>query len=540
MGAHSGSKIENNGLVFMLDPGSFSSVHPIGTHSTSVNPFTDPISNYSIIPNNYPYVTGKTYYTAVGLTYPESSQAAPWTSRQGLTPGIQQTTGTKTYDHTRDLGMFVWLEKTNTFLSSSYFNGERLNGHVYDTYDGQPTQHLFFQQDYDRIKAGFPDAIFIIIGSHAAENNDNDPETLKRLKEIGLPDSHIGSDRPEYVLIGKPNQPNTWRYIRENINSAIGYMNIGLPFNVQPNRGIRFQNSQYFDLPANLGYTANTGFTAIAWHKHLGTPAGGYHIVYGGGTFELSIPTAGQIRTGVYNTAGTRFVSNHGSGLNDGAWHQVAFKFDPASGGIKTSYIDGINVGTQSGIGTLISNGSVGDRTIGRYGSSTTYYWNGEGSAFLIYNRPLSDFEIKKLYDTYKNRFTINGILENLQYTGSSGSVFLDNGWSGNFGGGNTSGTAYNSGQFIQKNFTLNGPTNLIINSRFNSLFTNRNIRIRVINTSTGVDIYNNVQSWSNSGIIDLSDTVNLGSPFNGTVTIRYEHVSTFVAYHSGILITQQ
>jgi hypothetical protein len=405
MGAHSGTKVESNGLVFMLDPSSMASTHPIGTNSTGVNPFRDPINNHSITPNNFPYVTGKSYFTAVGLTYPESSQAAPWTSRHGVTPGIQATSGTKTYDHTRDLGMFVWDEDTNNWISSSYFNGERAGGHVYDTYDGQPTQHLFFQQDYDRIRDTFPNAIFLIIGSHAAENNDNDAGTLQRLQEIGLPDSHIGVGRPEYVLVGKPNQPTTHRYIRENINSAIGYMNIGFPFTAQSNNGFRFANSQYFNLPSDLGYTASTGFTAIAWHKHLGSPAGGYHIVYGGGTFEISIPTAGQIRTGVYNTSSTRFVSNHGSGLNDGNWHQVAMTFNPSGGGVKTSYIDGINVGTQTSIGTLISNGSVGDRTIGRYGTSTTYYWNGEGSGFLIYNRPLTDSEIKKLFDSYKGRF---------------------------------------------------------------------------------------------------------------------------------------
>jgi len=402
MGSYTGGKLNFDGLVFMLDPGSLLSTHPIGTSSIGVNPFSDPINNYSITPNNYPYVAGKNYFTAVGLTYPESNQAAPWGSRQGVTPGIQNTSAGKRYGHTRDLGMFVWNEDTNDWISSSYFRGERESGHVYDTYDGQPTQHEFFQQDYDRIKNEFPNAIFLIVGSHAAENNDNNAGTLQRLQELGLPDSHIGVGRPEYVLVGKPGSSTTQKYIRENINSAIGYMNVGFPFYTSLGRGFRFANSQYFNLPSNIGYTAASGFTAIAWHKHLGTPAGGYHIIYGGGYFEISIPTAGQIRTGVYNTSGTRYVDNHGSGLNDGNWHQVAMTF---GNGVKTSYIDGVNVGTRTGIGTLISNGSVSDRTIGRYGGSNTYYWNGEGSGFLIYNRPLSASEIKELYNLSRARF---------------------------------------------------------------------------------------------------------------------------------------
>lgn len=402
MGAHTGTSNVSDGLIFQFDPASLTSTHPIGTNSTGVNPFIDPVGSNTITPYNQPYVTTKNYFTAVGLTYPESSQAAPWTSRHGVTPGVAVTSGTKVYSHTRDLGMFVWNEDTDNWISSSYFNGERNSGHIYDTYDGQPDQHLKFQQDYDAIKNQFPRAIFLIIGSHAAENNDNDAGTLQRLQEIGLPDSHIGVGRPEYVLVGKPGVSSTWRYIRENISSTIAVMNLGFPFKANPSQAIRFSNSQYFTLPSSIGYTAATGFTVIAWHKHLGNPAGGYHIVYGGGLCELSIPTAGQIRTGVYNTSGTRYVDNHGSGLNDGNWHQVAMTF---GGGVKTSYIDGVNVGTRSSIGTLQSNGSVSDRTIGRYGGSNTYYWNGEGSGFLIYNRPLSASEIKSLYNSNKSRY---------------------------------------------------------------------------------------------------------------------------------------
>jgi prepilin-type N-terminal cleavage/methylation domain-containing protein len=159
---------------------------------------------------------------------------------------------------------------------------------------------------------------------------------------------------------------------------------------------LKFDGTNYAYMPSNIGYT--TAFSAFATVRFTGAPVGGYHIVFGGTSLELSVPTAGQIRTGL-NTS-IRYVSNHGSGLTDGNWHHVGFTFD---GTTKKSYIDGVMVGEQTVSGTLIYN--VTDRSIGRLGTSNSYYLNGNMASVHIYNRALSDEEIEQNYNIDRERF---------------------------------------------------------------------------------------------------------------------------------------
>ena len=152
-----------------------------------------------------------------------------------------------------------------------------------------------------------------------------------------------------------------------------------------------FNGSNYVDFPNDLGYGAQV--SVFAWFKSDGTPPGGHHIIFGGQELEISIPTAGELRTGVYTD--TRFVSNHGSGLTDADWHYVGFTFD---GSIKKSYIDGGYVGEQS-----ITSGSLthsfSNRRAGRFGSSSTYYLNGLIDEIRIYSRALTADEISAHYN---------------------------------------------------------------------------------------------------------------------------------------------
>jgi hypothetical protein len=227
--SHNSNRIVTDGLISMLDPMNVNCTSGTGYSGSGYNPLSDRIGDLSY--NNYgtPYLTNKDYFTCVGLTYPEGSQVAPWAGRQGISPGIDTTTGSKLYDHSRDFGVWAFDEDTNTWVPDSEFNGERINGHCYDTYDGEPNQHVVFQQDYDRIKTKYPNATFIFIGSHAAENVDSNAETRARVSEIGPISLILNVARPEFVMVGKPNKPNTWSYTRENINSAVAVLNVGLP-----------------------------------------------------------------------------------------------------------------------------------------------------------------------------------------------------------------------------------------------------------------------------------------------------------------------
>lgn len=180
--------------------------------------------------------------------------------------------------------------------------------------------------------------------------------------------------------------------------SSISANSLTYPYDGNSSEPFSFTSNNYIQLANDLGYT--TEVSAFAWFKHSGTPPGNYHIIFGGGELELSIPTSGEIRTGIYTNI--RYVSNHGSGLLDGKWHYVGFTF---SGTTKTSYIDGVNVGTQTTSGSLTYN--FANRTMGRYGNDTSYYANGSIALASIHNRALSDSEVKQNFNALRGRFGI-------------------------------------------------------------------------------------------------------------------------------------
>lgn len=53
-------------------------------------------------------LTGRTYYTAFAITYPEGSYGGDAAGRQGLTAGYNVRSGTPTYYSTRGLHLWVW------------------------------------------------------------------------------------------------------------------------------------------------------------------------------------------------------------------------------------------------------------------------------------------------------------------------------------------------------------------------------------------------------------------------------------------------
>jgi hypothetical protein len=189
----------------------------------------------------------------------------------------------------------------------------------------------------------------------------------------------------------------TWTDLSGNGNN--GTLTNGPTFHSGNGGSIVFDNvDDYITLPGNLGYT--TSVSAFAWFKSVGTPTGGFHIIFGGSELEISVPTAGALRTGIETTA--RYVSNHGAGLTDGAWHNIGFTF---AGTTKTSYIDGNNVGTQTTVGTLTS--TFSNRTMGRFGSSTQYYLNGNIAQAQIYNRELTAQEVLRNFNATRPRFGV-------------------------------------------------------------------------------------------------------------------------------------
>jgi hypothetical protein len=401
-----GSKITTNGLSLVIDPGNVKCVGPNGVNSPGYSPFKDLVGNRSFTITNNMYVTGKTYYTCIGLTYPESSQTYP--NRQGITPGINNTSAGKLYSNSRDMGYYVWDDDTETWVSDSYFNGERTNGHCYDTYDGAPSQHAKFQADYRNITATFPNATHIIIGSHAAENNDNDAETLKILKSLGLPDSHIGVGRPEYILIGKPNKKGTQAYLRENVNSAVGLMNIGLPIG----KGLGFEfngSSDYLDLGSDIVISPdNQGWTAEFWFNSDSASTLQHFNSAENDEFNANWLALYNSKLAVWNR-NPGYWRYGDTVIQSNTWYQGVFVCD-AGGTNMRFYINGKREGGDHvNNAWTASYSSLETRYIGRYEYNGGYsrYWNGEIGVVRMYNRALTDNEVAHNFAATRGRYGI-------------------------------------------------------------------------------------------------------------------------------------
>ena len=403
-----GAPIVTDGLKFLWDPNSVRCTQNnrtgiVGSYSAT-SYYTNAItgSDVTITGNTPMYVSNKTYYTLVGLTYPEGSQAAPWAGRDGITPGISNTTAGKLYDCSRDLNYFVFDEDTNTWVPDSYFNGERINGHCYDTYDGAPAQHATFQADFDNISNTFQNATHIVIGSHAAENNDNDAGTLARLQSIGLPNSHIGVARPEYVLVGKVNRPDTWHYVRENVNSGIAVMNVGLPLEGNTNGGAVFNGSSLINVPS---INFPTGQTIEIWLKPLesdGSRRNPYNQAYGGyGTWTHE--PSGSINYYYGDGAGNASpYIGHTSGFNV-VENEMACVCTTRDTSVSWWYKNGVKYNSYThSFGTLTSHSTgitIGSGYAGGY--------LGEIAAVKLYDRALSEAEVKQNFNALRGRFGI-------------------------------------------------------------------------------------------------------------------------------------
>jgi len=153
-------------------------------------------------------------------------------------------------------------------------------------------------------------------------------------------------------------------------------------------------------LPNDVGYT--TDFSQFAFFRSLGAPSTGFHIIFGGAEAEISIPAAGELRIGVH--APSRSVGNLGSGLTNGEWHYVGATYKTADSFI-TGFIDGESVGTVATGGGLLPTSLV--RRIGKFGTSTQYWTNGNIDCASIYNRGLSATEVKQNFEALRSRFGI-------------------------------------------------------------------------------------------------------------------------------------
>jgi hypothetical protein len=411
MSTKGGPNRETDGIIFSIDAGSRGfTAHGTGGTNNSHRKIRDLKNrNREINLSTTSPFTGKTYYTLYGLTYPESSQTPA--SRDGITPGFNNTTGTKTYDCSRDLNYFVFDEDSNTWISDSYFNGERISGHCYDTYDGQPSQHARFQKDFDVICSTFPNATHIVIGSHAAENNVSDLNTRARLETIGLPSDHTSGTRFEYILVGKRFKPWTWSYVRENVNSNVAHMNLALPLEGGYEAMVFDGTDDRLDTGYDLSWN-NTNSVSIEF------------VIKPGSTSQSSKPFLGKQNPnwewfmGLNGSAIQLVYWNSGGGHSNGMDHNTTSAFTSTSSYYHVVYTWNGSTSRWYINGSLDTTHNSGNPSINQNRSNSVmiggniYAW---GDAYAncslgyvnFYDKQLSASQVSKNYRAAKKRFNL-------------------------------------------------------------------------------------------------------------------------------------
>ena len=162
-------------------------------------------------------------------------------------------------------------------------------------------------------------------------------------------------------------------------------------------------SNDYIILPDDIGYT--DAVSVFAWFKRDTNTGilGGYHIICGTHYLELSVNQGGNyLRNGIV-VNGTRYVSNDGSAIGTDTWHYVGFTWS-TSDYYKRSYVDGVNVGTQSTGSTGTSNYSFSGRSLGMWNGSS-YALNGKIAVYQVYNKALTQAEVIQNYNSTKSRF---------------------------------------------------------------------------------------------------------------------------------------
>jgi hypothetical protein len=116
---------------------------------------------------------------------------------------------------------------------------------------------------------------------------------------------------------------------------------------------------------------------------------------------NIEINSSGVVSMSVWHGSLTNKVTS--SALSFNTWYHLGWTYN---GTTFTGYINGNSFGTTTF--TRSRNGSANYYTIGAPDSTnmgTNAYWKGMFSNFLVYNRVLSDSEVKQVYYASKRRF---------------------------------------------------------------------------------------------------------------------------------------
>jgi hypothetical protein len=415
MSASSGPSIQTNGLTFLMDVANPACIN--ASSCVGYNNATQLIKNL-IRPSDVNSSSSTlrlgnlTYFTAFAIDYPESSYGGAAASRQGLTPGFNVTSGTKTYDASRALHLWVWNNDTSNWVADSFFTGERLNGHCYDSYVGTAEVDKWVV-DFNKIKNTFKSITVIAMGSH--RDSYHTTAQYEILRDLGAPsdvDSIIGFSSPEWILVGQPGigaGNGAWSFQNYSTDpSLVAHMNFGIPFKGNTNNYLNFNgSSDFISLPNAqiIGPSAGTVSAII----NIPSAQSDYNCIFTCETGPdwnnlrtwLSMFGANQIRFTVSNGSDSTQNGCVSSALSYNTIYHVTGTYDGTTVRI---YLNGVlNASHSSSIvpGTFTP-------TMVRIGHHyDTRYFGGSIYLLNVYNRALTAAEIQQSFNAQRTRYGI-------------------------------------------------------------------------------------------------------------------------------------
>ena len=418
MSTYYSPKIVTDGLVVCLDAANSKGISALGCggFTGSAQLVKNMVSPSDVIGDFGGVRLGNlTYYTAFAIDYPEYSFGGDAASRQGITPGYNVRSGTKTYDASRALHLYAWNNATSAWIEGE-FNGARFSGHCYDNYTGAETGYAAelakFVTDYNNIKTKYPDVSFVVIGSHRADRYSQAVRDI--LTDLGKPAGYIDSDyiaAPEWILIGKPGlgagNYYGWAYENYATNpSQVAHLNFGLPiFGSKDNYFLFDGVDDYFSSYSILDSFWNAGsWTANVWVKFATVSKGLDNAVFGHGSYG---PTNNGLHLGERNSrVYFGFYSNDTSGniaLSANTWYNIAWVFNYSTK-LKQIYVNGV---FDTSGGTAGYGGTGTNTEIGRYPWSPSHVMSGNIAIVSLYNKVLSASEVLQNYNAMKPRFSL-------------------------------------------------------------------------------------------------------------------------------------
>jgi hypothetical protein len=411
MSVSGGPDIAETGLVLAIDAANRKGISPSANQAWNSAPqfiknIISPTELVSAI--NGAKIGNLQYYTVFAIDYPESIYGGPAALRQGVTPGFNVTSGTKIYEASRALHLWVWNNITNSWVPDAFFTGERLNGHCYDSYVGTAEVDKWVA-DYNNIKNAFPDITVIVMGSH--RDSYHTTAQYEILKDLGAPnnvDSIINFADPEWILVGVPGTGagnGIWAFQNYSTDpTKVAHAVFPLPLYGNSGNYCEFDGiDDRGETATNISYGNNTTWTA--WINRSAS-VNSYNMFMGRYLPYFGILSSNEIifSNTVGGTQQTIYSTNFTAANN--TWYYLAFTTEyVGTDTVARIYINGIlnNSTTQSGgQGNIDFKFAIGD------GYNATWYpFNGRIAAVNVYNRTLSSSEILQNFSAHRSRFGV-------------------------------------------------------------------------------------------------------------------------------------